>query len=151
MNIKNKKESRLMLQTTSLNQCKWRGKNQINRKKKKRIKKKPKLSNHHVIWLTTQYTLSDVCVIVVFWYWILMSSNTPQNLETPILGSKIKRFNYRLARFQPQNGLWRHCSEKKRKKTKQKGRTSWRETCALLCKRSPKVKKKHERQRGLAS
>lgn len=34
-----------------------------------------------------------MCVIVVFffWYWILMSSNTPQNLETPILGSKIKR------------------------------------------------------------
>lgn len=32
-----------------------------------------------------------MCVIVVFWYCILMSSNTPQNLETPILGSKIKR------------------------------------------------------------
>lgn len=30
-----------------------------------------------------------MCVIVVFW--ILMSSNTPQNLETPILGSKKKK------------------------------------------------------------
>lgn len=46
-----------------------------------------------MIWLTTLYTLSDVCDCSLFFfrYCILKSSNTPQNLETPILWSKTKK------------------------------------------------------------
>lgn len=78
-----------MLQTTLLNQCKWR-ENQINRKQNKN--KKPKTIQPPCD-MTNNTVHPQWCVWLwfFFWYWILMSSNTPQNLETPILGSKIKR------------------------------------------------------------
>lgn len=78
-----------MLQTTLLNQCKWR-ENQINRKQNKN--KKPKTIQPPCD-MTNNTVHPQWCVWLWFFflYWILMSSNTPQNLETPILGSKIKR------------------------------------------------------------
>lgn len=83
-----------------------------------------------------------MCVIVVFWYCILMSSNTPQNLETPILGSKIKRLLSSLQVSASGCGLaYRRISDHDAlPTTPQWNQSNRRETCAYCVKSQKKAR-----------
>lgn len=89
---------------------------------------------------------SVMCVIVVFWYCILMSSNTPQNLETPILGSKIKRLLSSLQVSASGCGLaYRRISDHDAlPTTPQWNQSNRRETCAY-CVKSQKKSTRNKR------
>lgn len=90
-----------------------------------------------------------MCVIVVFWYCILMSSNTPQNLETPILGSKIKRLLSSLQVSASGCGLaYKRISDHDALlTTPQWNQSNRRETCAYCVKSQEKAQEKQEVRR----
>lgn len=85
-----------------------------------------------------------MCVIVVFWYCILKSSNTPQNLETPILGSQTKKVTLIFTSLRMQLACRR---VSKRDALPQWNRAIKRENLCLRCK-EPKKKTQKDWGRG---